>query len=596
MIDLKNISTDIGLQPVNKQQPQGDNVRYDDDFEALEDELARQGALIDRGKVNWKKIAELSILILEKKSKDLKVSCYLIRALYETNGFEGLALGLKINLLILENYWDKLYPEKARARANAYAWLTSKIEPVLEDCLAPSASISVSADISAEVIEHCFNMTKSIEEFLLSHLDDQAPALGNMRRSLNDILVRVTEQQKPEQPHIEEQTIQADPTDQQANQVSHNHAIKNQPDVSRTPLEREENSSTEPVAADSAPAIQTAQIDKINIGQSNRKERMRSLKACQEVLRDFAAAEIREDINSPSAYVINRMSTWLNIDQLPMNKDGITPLRPVPADKKNQIFVLFEQQKYKELIPLAESSFSRSPFWLDAHRIVALSLEALGLKDCAEQVKSYLANFLRRFPDIIHFKFNDQSEFADSATRQWINKQVVSGSGSSGGIKHKPGNINTTGSIDKDLAVIQEKADDLVSANKLNEAVLLFQKQILKQTSQKEKIYWKFFLAQFCFSHGKTKISISILKEIDGFLQTNNLQYWEPELATNVTHLLYQCLNEEFSLNEDFNSQSNSDTQADDSMTNIRADIRAELTVLYTRLCQLDPVRALEVS
>ena len=126
-----------------------------------------------------------------------------------------------------------------------------------------------------------------------------------------------------------------------------------------------------------------------------------------------------------------------------------------------------------------------------------------------------------------------------------------------------------------------------MSTNKLSEAVLLFQKQLLKQTSQKEKIYWKFFLAQFCYSHGKIQISISILKEIDGFLQTNNLQYWEPELATNVTHLLYQCLN------EDFNSQINSDNQSDDS--NI-TNIRSELTMLYTRLCQLDPVRALEVS
>ncbi len=582
-MDLTTISTDIGSKPVNKQQPQGENVRYDDDFEALEDELARQGALIDRGKVNWKKIAELSILILEKKSKDLKVSCYLIRALYETSSFEGLARGLEINQLILENYWDKLYPKKARARANAYEWLTSKIEPLLVDCLLPSVTISV----SAEVIEKCFNITKSIEEFLISHLDDQAPALGNMRRSLNDILVRVTELQKPEHSRIEEQTNQADTIDLQSTQITQDHSKNNQPDVSRASVESGETSSSEHISATAAPPIQTAKPDKINIGHSNRKERMRSLKACQEVLRDYAAAEILEDINSPSAYAINRMTTWLNIEQLPMNNEGITPLRPVPTDKKNQILMLFEQQKYKELIPLAESSFSRSPFWLDAHRIVALSLEASGLKDCADQVTSYLGHFLRRFPDIIHFKFNDQSEFADPATRQWINKQVVSGN--SGGTTHNSGTINTTGAIDKELALIQEKADALVSTNKLNEAVLLFQKQLSKQNGQKEKIYWKFFLAQFCFAHGKTKISISILKEIDGFLQTNNLQYWEPELATNVTHLLYLCLN------EDFNSQRNSESD-DSNSANTRADIRAELTMLYARLCQLDPVLALEVS
>ena len=446
----------------------------------------------------------------------------------------------------------------------------------------PSASINVRSD----VIDNCFNITKSIEEFLISHLDDKAPALGNMRRSLNDILVQVTDRQKPQHSQVEEHNIQVDTTDQKLKQVSNNNATNNNlPDINTTSVQSKDASSPNRISASSAPTMQTAKIDKINIGQSNRKERMRSLKACQEVLRDFAAAEMLEDINSPSAYAINRMSTWLNIEQLPINNDGITPLRPIPTDKKNQILVLFEQQKYKELIPLTENSFSRSPFWLDAHRMVALSLEALGFKDCAEQVRSYLGNFLRRFPDIIHYKFNDQSEFADSATRQWISKQVISEN--SLGTIHNPGNINTTGLIDEELKIIQEKADALVSTNKLSEAVLLFQKQLLKQTSQKEKIYWKFFLAQFCYSHGKIQISISILKEIDGFLQTNNLQYWEPELATNVTHLLYQCLN------EDFNSQINSDNQPDDS--NI-TNIRSELTILYSRLCQLDPVLALEVS
>lgn len=581
-MELENISANIGLRPVSEQQPQGDNVRYDDDFETLEDELARQGALIDRGKVNWKKIAELSIRILEKKSKDIKVSCYLTRALYETYGFEGLAQGLEINQAILEKYWDKLYPKKARARSNAYEWLTSKIEPVLQDYLSPSTTISV----NVSVIENCFNITKSIEEFLLSHLDDQAPALGNMRRSLNDILVQVKEQQKPECFDNDVQSTQTDTTVQKLNQVGNNNTISNnQSEINSTSVDKEAASSSQKIAASSEQSIQTAKIDKIDIRHSNRKERIRSLKACQEVLRDFAAAEILEDINSPSAYAINRMSTWLNIEQLPMNKEGITPLRPIPTDKKNQILVLFEQQKYKELISLAENSFSRSPFWLDAHRIVAYSLEALGYKDCAEQVRLHLSIFLRRFPDIIHFKFNDQSDFADSATRQWINKQVISDN--SGRTTHNTGNVKTAGLIDKELTLIQEQADALVSTNKLSEAVLLFQKQHSKQTSQKEKIYWKFFLAQFCFSHGKTQISISILKEIDGFLQTNNLQYWEPELATNVTHLLY------LSLNENLNSQRNSDSQTDDS--NI-TNIRSELMTLYTRLCQLDPVLALEVS
>ena len=123
-----DVLAELGVVPISGTQPTGVNIRYDDEFELIEDELAKQGSLVDRGPVKWDKVAQAAINILSNKSKDLKVSCFLIRALYETDGFKGLAAGLRINQQLLENFWEQLYPAKQRARVNAYEWLGSKFD------------------------------------------------------------------------------------------------------------------------------------------------------------------------------------------------------------------------------------------------------------------------------------------------------------------------------------------------------------------------------------------------------------------------------------------------------------------------------------
>ena len=180
---------ELGSIAISEKQPTGINIRYDDEFEFIEEELAKQGSLIDRGQVKWDEVSLAAVNILTNKSKDLKVSCYLIRALYEQQGFKGLAAGLTINRQLLETFWDELYPLKDRARSNAYEWLSSKFESIFTDLKSDAAPVLERLND----IELCYDNIQKIETFLIEKLSDKAPALGDLRRDLNHFIEHLRE-------------------------------------------------------------------------------------------------------------------------------------------------------------------------------------------------------------------------------------------------------------------------------------------------------------------------------------------------------------------------------------------------------------------
>ena len=123
----------------------------------------------------------------------------------------------------------------------------------------------------------------------------------------------------------------------------------------------------------------------------------------------------------------------------------------------------------------------------------------------------------------------------------------------------------------------------------MKEAVQLFQNQISLQGSLKKQMFWKYHLARFCYDNAQYKMSLSLLKEIDRFLMNNGLESWEPDLAKNVIYLILLC------------SESDQERHIEDKSesTNVLSDDkhrRNELNQLYSRLCQLDPVLALDIK
>ena len=110
------VDVDALLVEISPDTPAGDNLEYDADFVALE--LAAQGSadrvvgesVISGTPPDWRSVREQA-LSLFARTKDLRVTLYLIRALLNLEGIAGFASGLSLLRGLIERYWDSLHPE-----------------------------------------------------------------------------------------------------------------------------------------------------------------------------------------------------------------------------------------------------------------------------------------------------------------------------------------------------------------------------------------------------------------------------------------------------------------------------------------------------
>ncbi len=111
-IDLEAI-----LAPISKDNPAGEDLRYDPLYEEIkearraDDPLAQGDWQRDIKRADWDKVISLSLECLMSRSKDLQVAVWLTEGLIKQEGFQGLVLGLQILKGILERYWDSCHPQ-----------------------------------------------------------------------------------------------------------------------------------------------------------------------------------------------------------------------------------------------------------------------------------------------------------------------------------------------------------------------------------------------------------------------------------------------------------------------------------------------------
>ncbi|MBC2713419.1 MAG: type VI secretion system protein TssA [Desulfosarcina sp.] len=151
MIDLEVI-----LNPIEGDNPAGENLRYDPTYDAIQ-EARREDDLLDRGDwdreiktAEWNEVAALAEEALTNRTKDLQIAAWLLEALIKTEGFHGLKDGLNLINGLMENFWDHLYPEiedddldfriGPLEYMNAKLWLPIKEIPLTDTSTTPGYS------------------------------------------------------------------------------------------------------------------------------------------------------------------------------------------------------------------------------------------------------------------------------------------------------------------------------------------------------------------------------------------------------------------------------------------------------------------------
>ena len=468
---------ELGKQPIRPDQPAGDDVRYDPQYEELQAEVDKFSSPSASGAVDWDKVVKLSSDILSQKSKDLLVASYLAIALIQTKKFEGVEIGCRIYRDLVEVHWDALFPTKARMRGRVAAieWWAEKAESVLEQL--PKGPF-------AEERINALNENLQKVDQLLSEYLEEAPSI----RPLLDFVGSLEATAPPPEP-------------------------KPALSAARPPEGSLGTLGAEPSAplAEEGPVEITSPETAQTVLEKALGEIARVADYCRE-----------ESLSNPMAYRLARVAVWSAVETLPPSEGGRTNIPP-PYNGDSLRGLLGGGQN-EALLRAAEQNLVEYIFWLDLNFWTTEALVQMGEghEAAAEAVRGETAILLRRLPGLEDLKFSDGTPFAADDTREWLKGLSAGAGGAAEG---------SAGAAADPAAKGVRQARELIAAGRTAEAVRKMQQGLRSGGSRKEAFQWRVALCRLLVETPEARHALphieEILKEIDLF----RLEEYDPELA-----------------------------------------------------------------
>jgi len=110
------------LQPIGEASAVGEDPAYNDDFQAMREEVNKLSG------ADPARVVQLARGLFTSRCKDLRVATYYLWARLQLDGEPGLAEGLGLLAALLERFPDDLWPARANSRRMALEWLaTAKV-------------------------------------------------------------------------------------------------------------------------------------------------------------------------------------------------------------------------------------------------------------------------------------------------------------------------------------------------------------------------------------------------------------------------------------------------------------------------------------
>ena len=552
-----HVLSSIGIEPISEASPCGDNIRYDAVFEELEAELAKQESL-NSETVDWKRVSDLSSKIIKESSKDMLVGAYLTQALLITEGYTGLAVGLKILNDMVDKHWDCLFPpaKRMRARTTAVTWLSERAGNFITEN-APTAK-------DANAVIEAAKYIRQLDGNLAEKMGDAAPMVTDLSRPLKNYKQSAeAELAQSAAPAAEAPIAAAAPSS----------------DVGTNAAETVK--ASEAPAAAAAPAPRSAKAEKSTVAVkevgdvASDNDAKKVLRNMQDNARKVTTYWAGAKLSDARAYRVSRVAAWLMIEAAPPATDGVTQIMPPAADRLKFFATNIEKSEFSTVVPELEKTLARAPFWLDGHNMVVTSLRAMGgeYEKAATTVISELRHLLQRIPELINLSFSDQTPFASDQTKMWVESEVMVAGGSDAGASSATAS-GASNAWDDALAEARKKA---ASGDK-EAALAIFDKGIAGAGQVRDKFYWRCSLADLLLQTGEAQAASNLLKPMTQQVENFRLTEWEPELLSKIYKLLYQSYRKQ------------QGKKKEDAAINELVDST------YDMLCWFDPVTALTVK
>ncbi len=131
------------LAPIHGLNPAGESLRYTDVYDQIQNARRQDDPGLPQGawerelkRADWPQAAQLCRNALEKRSKDLQISVWLLEAWLHDDGFSGVARGLALLLALCERFWENMYPEitdgDLEPRLAPLIWMNEKLSLALK--------------------------------------------------------------------------------------------------------------------------------------------------------------------------------------------------------------------------------------------------------------------------------------------------------------------------------------------------------------------------------------------------------------------------------------------------------------------------------
>ncbi|WP_083207055.1 type VI secretion system protein TssA [Pseudomonas sp. 24 R 17] len=474
---------EVARSPCTQTRFAGSDMRFSSEYEVLESELAKVQSIHGNGQPDWHKVLETSEILLRQQSKDLKVAVWLTWALHQRESFPGLLAGLGLLRYLCEHHWSAVYPEKPRTRGAAFGWLVLRLEPLFMQ----GPPLQNQQPLFRAVLEHLI----CLDELWTKHLGDDAPLLLPIRRQLAQRLERAAQGDAPA--------------------VGLNGVIAQVKQA-------------------------TSQLLKPEGVVDNEKDASKLLRTLQEQARSLCAWWLRQNAIDLRALRLNRTLTWLALASYPdADNERVTALRGPAPDKLKRYHERFAQGHHADLVLELDASLCGAMFWFDGLRMLWQCLEALQAEQAMTELEVTFALLLQRLPELPAFRFHDGAPFADAVTRDWITLQVA---------RHLQMPESPAAVVDAEAEpweiALQGVAPRLLKDG-LKAAIHELKQGMHAARSDRARFYWRLAQARLCVQAGKHELAKIQLEHLDHELQRTGLERWEPELALQVTQLLYRC-------------------------------------------------------
>lgn len=341
----------------------GVDVSYDEDFEAIQAEIAKLSS-VDQVPVEWRKVQELALRLLAERGKDFRLATFLAVAATRLGRVRDM-LDAYVTLQVLtRDYWDTMFPPIARprGRAVAIAWMVeiseahfSELQPVEKDLVPVQALLSV---------------VRELEATWESKLGEAFPGMRGIRVGVEGLLQRVPVKQ---------------------------------------------------AVATAATIVPNSAGSTLDVGAIDSPERARhALSLVIPVLKKAAGALVIANPADPFAYALVRAAAYMTVEALPpVDGDRITSGAPPPGAHE-ALAGARAAGKFQDLLMIADTLAERFPLWLGAQSAALEAIEHLGdsYAEVGRVVEAAAVYMMIRFPELPTLTFGDGTPLVDAALKR----------------------------------------------------------------------------------------------------------------------------------------------------------------------------------